>query len=88
MLSLKALVSPGAALLLAACALAPAPDYPMDHPANPSAAAAPATPQPSALATYRSPNGAQPAPPAGTSPESAIDSQQKQKKENPHAGHR
>ena len=58
MLSLKALASPGAALLLAACASAPAPDYPADHPANPAAAAAPGTPRSSALATYRAPDSA------------------------------
>ena len=85
MLSLKVLISPVAALLLAACASAPAPEYSAEHPANPAAAAAPATPQPSALAAYRS---AQPAPPAGASPESAIDSPEQEKKEDPHAGHR
>jgi hypothetical protein len=83
MLSLKALASAGSALLIAGCASAPAPDYPIDHPANPAAAVAPATPQPSALASYRSP---QPAPAAGATP--APDSQQSQKKEDPHAGHR
>jgi len=85
MLSLRVLVSPVAALLLAACASAQAPEYSADHPANPAAAAAPARPQPSALATYRS---AQPAPPPGPSSQSAIDPPEQEKKEDPHAGHR
>ena len=83
MLSLKSLGRPAAALLLAACASAPAPEYAIDHPANPSAAAAPVAPQPSALADYRS---SQPAPPAATSPEPASDAPGEQK-EDPHAGH-
>jgi hypothetical protein len=80
MLSIKALALPAAMLLLTACASAPAPDYPADHPANPQAAAAPVTPQPSPVAAYRS---AQPAAPAGASPTDAQDRQ----KEDPHAGH-
>ncbi len=37
MFSLKAWTAPCASLLLCACASAPTPDYPIDHPANPQA---------------------------------------------------
>lgn len=82
MLSLKSLGLPATALLLAACASASTPEYSVDHPANPAAAAAPGTAEPSAIAAYRS---LQPAP---GSTEKAPDSQENKTKEDPHAGHR
>ena len=74
MLFAKPIMSSGAALLLAACAAAPAPEYATDHPANPAAAPAPAPEAlPSALSTYRDAPAA-PAPGGNT-------------KEDPHANH-
>jgi len=72
MFSLKVFAPLGAALLLAGCAAARAPEYAQDHPANPAAAAAPSVSQPSALTTYRAASSAPPAEPT---------------KEDAHAGH-
>lgn len=94
MFSLKALIAPGAALLLAACASAPAPQYAQDNPANPAAAAAPSGSQPSALATYRSLGARSPAQPAATGAEAdphaghQMRTQPSQQQEDPNAGHR
>jgi len=53
MLSLKAWLPPCAVLTLYACASVPAPDYPIDHPANPGAAAARIDDAPDAIARYQ-----------------------------------
>jgi len=52
MLSLKAWLPPCAVLTLYACASVPAPDYLIDHPANPGAAAARIDDAPDAIARY------------------------------------
>jgi hypothetical protein len=85
MLLLKALAPTGTALLLTACASAPAPDYPLDHPANPAATIAPASPPASAITSYVSPSPASTMP-AADSPQGST-SQPEQKEEDPHAGH-
>lgn len=54
-------LSAGVALALAGCAVAPAPEYPADHPANPAAASAPDA-NPDALSTYRNFQAPPPAP--------------------------
>jgi len=88
MYSLKLLASPCAALLLAACAVAPAPEYARDHPANPAAPAAPVATQPSALTTYRATERAT-APGSATVPSSQQPSTAPADpaKEDAHAGH-
>ncbi|MCW5620751.1 MAG: hypothetical protein KIS79_06580 [Burkholderiales bacterium] len=58
--SLKLLAAPACALLLLACTSLPAPDYPLQHPANPAAAAAPVDDPRSALADYRPADGRTP----------------------------
>ncbi len=79
MFTFTARLAPWAAsTLLAACAAAPAPQYSIDHPANPAAAAAPMPPEPSALAGYRAP--------AAVPPQSATPAES-QPKEGEHAGH-
>lgn len=58
--SLKPLAAPACALLLLACTSLPAPDYPLQHPANPAAAAAPVDDPRSAIADYRPGDGRTP----------------------------
>ena len=79
-LSPRLVVAALLALTLSACLSVPPPQYPADHPANPSAAAAPQAPQQQTLKAYRSavpPARSLTAPtPAGTNTDDA------------HAGHR
>ena len=66
----------GSALLLAACATIPPPNYSREHPANPDAESAAVEPTPNPLASYR---------PAGVS--SKTEPNERDKPADAHAGH-
>jgi hypothetical protein len=89
MLPPKALISPCAALMLSACASVPAPDYPIDHPANPGAAAARMDDTPDAIARYQR-GFSVPAPAAQTDPRAghANQGEPAPEEEDAHAHHR
>ena len=89
MLSPKTLMSPCAALMLAACASVSAPDYPIDHPANPHAVAARIDDAPDAIARYqRGFSASTPAPETGPHAGHSGQAEQAPQEEDAHAHHR